>query len=86
MRSDVREFKELGFIPATKTTDLYLSACFENSMARVMHDNGAIVMIDPSGGPALHVGDTLCNNNGTPFGVISGISFEPNTGHLINVN
>lgn len=69
MKSEIREFKELGFIPATKTTDLYLSACFETGVFKGYYlskkytikdsqDEGKYVKVFASGAYRL---DTLEN-------------------------
>lgn len=47
--------------------------CFEYSTSRISRDNGKIVMIDPSGGPAIYVG---CKIEGTDINNVSSIYFD----------
>lgn len=46
--------------------------CMFEYTARVSHDNGHIVMIDPSGGPLIHIGSVIDNIPG----IVTAITFD----------
>ena len=58
------------------------NCCFEWSTARIGRDMGKIVMIDPSGGPLIHVGEEII---GTELGKVSSILYDEKLGWIINI-
>lgn len=62
-----------------KVGDNKYACCFEYQLARISRDAGKIIMLDPTGGPALYVGMNLPGH--AP--IISSITHDENDGFII---